>query len=95
MTFKERFNHWLPKRINVAAITLYPYVLYAMEESEAPSWLRRHEMAHVEQVKRHGWFRFYLSYVMYYVAGRVAGFGHDQSYLSIPWETEARKEENK
>lgn len=91
MTIKEKTNHWLPKLLAVQAIVIYPYVFYA---GTLPSKkLRAHEWAHVEQVKRHGWLRFYTSYLLYYVAARVQGRGHFKAYWLNPYEMEARDAE--
>jgi hypothetical protein len=49
-----------------AAITLYPFVFVRMPVSERTL---RHELIHVWQVQRDGWFRFYGLYVWRWVRG--------------------------
>lgn len=87
MKLRIRYNHWLPKRLGVAAITLYPFVLFAWDSPSESLW--RHEMVHVEQVRRIGWLRFYVSYLVIYFGYRVYGWGADYSYSALPHEVEA------
>lgn len=83
-----RTDHWLPKLLNVNAITIYPYVFCA--DKFPTEQLLKHEKAHIKQVQKHGWFQFYLSYLLYYAAGRISGKSHFAAYHDIPWEVEAR-----
>lgn len=94
MSPRFKFEHWLPRLLQVDAITLYPYVLFAehMDDYEDSTTIR-HEMVHVAQVRSYGWFRFYISYLLYYAAERVKGEDHYNAYLNIPWEVEARAAE--
>lgn len=62
-------------------MVLYPFIFYLGEPS---SRLRRHEMVHVAQVERLGWFRFYALYLWY-----LAIYG----YWNNPLEVEAREGE--
>lgn len=48
-------------RIQAQAIVLYPFVFY--KSQEAKDKYGAHEMIHVEQVQRLGWFKFYASYL--------------------------------
>ena len=76
---------FLPK--GVRAITLYPFILtpYAALSDET----LRHEMVHVAQVERLGWFRFYASYLGYYLVNLVKYRNHQEAYRNIPYEMEA------
>jgi hypothetical protein len=53
-------------RDSIAAITLYPFIFYntnhRLYKTDLDT-LRAHEMVHIEQVERLGWFKFYASYV--------------------------------
>jgi hypothetical protein len=49
-------------RIKAKAIVLYPFVFYRSELSKF--LFREHEMVHVDQVRRLGWFKFYISYLI-------------------------------
>ena len=64
----------------VEAITLYPFIIYKSEEAVKKH--RKHEWVHVEQVRRLGWLRFYLSYL---------NESRKYGYYSNKYEVEARK----
>lgn len=88
MRIRIKKNHWLPKLLKVGGITIYPYIFI---DSPFPSYqLIAHELVHIDQVRSVGWFRFYISYGLYYLAGRIKGLGHRLSYLRIPYELSAR-----
>lgn len=91
---RHRYNHWLPKKLNVSAITLYPYIFFSETKEKISEELYRHEYEHCFQVIRHGWLWFYLSYLLYYLAARVKGSDHETAYLGIPYEIEARSAES-
>lgn len=84
---RTKTNHWLPKVLGVGAITLYPYVFFAEKKPSHSTFT--HEYVHCEQVEIYGWFQFYLSYLVYYIAGRIQGLGHDSAYVGIPYEEDA------
>lgn len=55
---------FLPK--NLGAITIYPFIFYntnAESYKEVFEHLQKHEMVHIAQVERLGWFNFYLTYL--------------------------------
>jgi hypothetical protein len=68
-----------------AAIVLYPYVLFRRGKREVSDRLFRHELEHVYQVKRMGWFKFYSTYLWYSLR---------HGYWNNPYEIEARAMEN-
>ncbi|MGH9458323.1 MAG: eCIS core domain-containing protein [Thermoanaerobaculia bacterium] len=53
----------------------------------------RHELAHVDQVRRLGLVRFLAAYVREYLALRLRGLGHVAAYRAISFEREARAAE--
>lgn len=85
-----RTNHWLPKVLGVAAITLGRRI-YVAKRIASPR-LIRHELEHVRQQEADG-FMFFLKYLWHYLDGITAGLTHDEAYRSIPYEVEARKAE--
>jgi len=91
MNLHLKYNHWLPKRLGVGAITLWPYILFANKAVDVPQWLHDHELVHVSQIRNLGPLRFYTSYLLYYAAGRVGKLNHNQAYICIPYEIEAYK----
>jgi hypothetical protein len=71
-------------------ITLYPFIFYIGEPTKRTI---KHESIHVEQIRRHGVLRFYVSYLLHYFAYRIAGNSSLASYLLIPYEIEAYSRE--
>ena len=79
--------------LNVDAIVLYPFVLTRRERNKVSAALVAHETMHVQQVRRLGIPRFYVTYVLYYLSGLWKHRSHFQAYLAIPYEVEAREAE--
>ena len=77
----------IPKLLKVKAIVLYPFIFYA-DENPSPT-LIAHEWVHVAQIRAVGFFRFYISYLLFYWAFRVVGLRSYKAYRAIPWEAEA------
>ncbi len=78
---------------NVVAITLGRRVYLSpgltSRASEELEKLLRHELAHVEQVIRHGLIRFLYLYVREYITLRRSGLPADIAYRRISFEAEA------
>ena len=75
---------WTPPWGKADGITLYPFVFVRRGASET---LLRHELIHIYQIQRDGWWRFYLGYLKRKYINQV-------SYLDDPMEVEAYKYEN-
>lgn len=90
MKIREINNSWFAKLIGYS-ITLYPFILFNGIPSEI---MRNHEYIHVEQIRKHGVFKFYYMYVCYYLSGRISGMDHLTAYYSIPFEIEAYGRQN-
>ncbi len=52
-----------------------------------------HEVTHCRQYQQHGAWRFRAKYLAAYFKNRRSGMSHDQAYLKIPYEIEAREVE--
>jgi len=89
MKIYEIENSFLAKLIGYN-ITLYPFVLYKNIPTRE---IRKHEMAHVEQIQSIGFVKFYLSYLGIYIRLRLAGKNHIDAYKGIPYEIEAYAKE--
>lgn len=78
---------------NVVAITLgrrvYLSPSLVFRASEELERLLRHELAHVEQVARHGLLRFLYLYGREYVALRRSGLPAEAAYRRVSFEAEA------
>jgi len=64
---------------------LYPFMFIRHSKEDCSDRLFRHEMQHVYQVQRDGWFTFYAKYLWH-----LYKFG----YMDHPYELEARDKEN-
>lgn len=73
-------------------IMLYPFIFYMGVPSAK---LVAHEMCHIKQVQRVGWLYFYISYLYYWAKGLAAGKTSYKAYWDIPYEVEARAEEER
>ena len=82
-------------RGEVAAMTL-PWGIYVRTEvlggeSSHLSGLIRHELVHVSQWQRLGVRRFLRRYLGEYLRGRRRGLNHQNAYMAISLEKEARE----
>ena len=59
--------------------------IYVIEGYEKSQWLINHELKHIEQMERDGWFKFHIIYFLY-----LLKYG----YFNNPYEIEARNAEN-
>ena len=97
MKIREVWNSRIPKWLNVGAITIYPFVFYEFPGPDSTlhrSWereTRRHEWIHIDQIRSYGFFSFYLSYFVYYLAGLIRFHNGELAYMEIPFEIEARE----
>ena len=88
------YNHWLPKMFGYVGITLYPYIFISLSEEQAKEQrIINHEWVHVVQVRKLGWFRFYGTYLLYYLAGLLKYGNPQTAYYNIPFECEAYEEQ--
>ncbi len=65
-------------------MVLYPFMLFRDASDTVTDPLFRHEMEHVYQVRRMGWWTFYLKYLWLLRKG----------YSAHPFEAEARERQN-
>jgi hypothetical protein len=82
-------------RGDVAAMTL-PWAIYVRNdvlvgESSRLARLISHELVHVRQWQQLGIMRFLRLYLSDYLGGRRKGLSHNQAYLAISLEMEARQ----
>lgn len=88
-----RHRLWVggPVPPGAAAITLGPLIVVRREAVSRASWPRllRHELAHVEQWRRHGGVGFLLRYLSSYLLLRLRGWPHWAAYRRLPLEVEA------
>ena len=85
-------NSRLAKFLKVEGIVLYPYIVCSAKKPSVKTI--NHELIHILQVKRHGFFRFYFTYLKEYIQFRKSGFKHMEAYLAISFEVEAYSHQN-
>lgn len=64
---------------------IYPYMIFRAHQIDVSDKLFRHEMEHIYQVQREGWWKFYAKYLYYSLR---------YGYVNNPYEVEARMMEN-
>lgn len=86
---RVRFAHWIPRRLKVEGIVLYPYILFSQPMSEVSPHILQHEFIHVRQVRAKGPLHFYASYGWQYFREIRQTRHHDTAYRKISFEQEA------
>lgn len=76
---------WFLDRFGFAAITSPWRTIYVLPEYEDDAWIMRHEIAHLGQMRRDGWLRFWFFISVWFVY---------PGYARSPYEIEAREAEN-
>lgn len=66
-------------------------ILIKGAETEISFALLQHELAHIDQIGRHGVVKFYLLYLCDYVSNLWRLRNHDAAYRHIRFEKEARE----
>ena len=72
-------------RKKYGAWVLYPFMFIRHSKEDCTDRLFRHEMEHVYQVMRDGWWTFYIKYLWHL---------YKHGYMDHPYEMEARDIEN-
>jgi len=74
-------------------MTFGTHIFYVHAQNQISARLRSHEMVHVEQYRKDGFFGFLFRYLMTYFKFRIQGKSHIIAYYSIPYEQEAYAKE--
>ncbi len=74
-------------------MTLGSNIFYVQDQNQITACLRSHEMVHIEQYQKDGFFGFLFRYLMTYLKFRIQGKSHIIAYYSIPYEQEAYAKE--
>lgn len=93
MKIKEHYNSFIPRIFKASAVTLGSHIFYVQAQNQISARLRRHEMVHVEQYRKDGFFSFLYRYLKTYFKHRMQGKSHIIAYYSIPYEQEAYAKE--
>ena len=89
----EHYNSRLPVLLGVHGVTFRNHIFYVYEKEHIPARLRIHEEEHVRQYQLYGTCGFLIVYLIEYIQGRLKGLSHNDAYLNITFEKEARKVE--
>jgi len=89
-----KYNHWLPKLLNVNAIVINRTIYFAMAADKVSDRLMQHEKEHVRQQQKEV-FLFYPKYFKEYIKNLIKYKNHNKAYRYISYEVEARKAEKR
>lgn len=77
---------FIPLRFSwIGGMVIYPFILFKRSKEEVTDKIFRHELEHFYQVRKHGWLKFYLSYLWQNIT---------VGYKKNKYEVEARSVEN-
>lgn len=98
MKIKAKYNHWIPRLLQVEGIVLFPFMLFANDHDyyihDEPR-IMRHELRHVYQIRVEGVLTFYIKYLINYLRNLVTYRNHFNAYWNIWFEIDARSAESK
>lgn len=95
MTVRFVFNSKFVKLFKSNAITLYPFVFVAEDKQTAfKSKIISHELIHVRQIRKQGFFKFYGQYLLDFLSNYLITKNFWYSYYNVPAEYEAYRHEN-
>jgi hypothetical protein len=96
MKVKVRYNSNVPKIFGFTGITLYPYIFITVSKKESNKRnILKHEWIHIEQVRREGFFKFYLIYLYEFFTNLFRYKRIYKAYRNISYENDAYKNEKK
>lgn len=84
MRLRIKYNSPLIRK-GYGAWVLFPFMFFRQHKVDVSDRLFRHEMQHVYQVQRMGWWRFYLTYLWLLCK---------HGYAEHPYEVEAHEHED-
>jgi len=83
------YHSLIPRMFGVAAITLYPFILFRNHKFMVRPETVNHERIHYMQIKRDGVCRFYIQYAYEWLRNILKGMSPREAYRSISYEVEA------
>ncbi len=85
MKVRIRYSSWFVRK-GYSAWVLFPFIFFRDKKDDVSDKLFRHEMEHVYQILRIGWFKFYFRYLY---ANIRFGYSHN------PFEIAAHNVQNR
>ena len=96
MKMRIKYNSWVPRLIGWDGITLYPFIFMTFSERKSKKTrLLHHEWIHVKQIRKEGFFKFYLSYISQALFNLLKYRHLKKAYENISYEKEAYSKEKK
>jgi hypothetical protein len=90
------FNSLFAKYFQLDGLVLWPFVFIATSIDKTPRHIIKHELTHVDQVRRDGPLRFYFKYVASVIQEYTRNGGDlEKAYFDNEYEKEAYSNENK
>lgn len=88
------YDSWVPKQLHIQGILLYPYILISCEEKDTKTYIIKHEMIHVDQIRNIGMIRFYISYLLSMLRSILIHRSFEYIFHENDYEREAYQLEN-
>jgi len=83
------FNSSVPPYLKCLGIVIFPFVFFAETREKTSATTVKHELTHVEQVRRHGVLLFYVLYHLYLLESYMRLGNYQDAYMDNPFEIEA------
>jgi hypothetical protein len=90
------YNSWFANKVVGKNITLYPFIfMMADEKTSKDTHILNHEWIHITQVRKLGFFKFYLTYLVKYVTNLYKFRSFNTAYMEVSYEKEAYEGQDK
>jgi len=93
LKFYYIFDSSFTKFFKLEGIVLYPFVFISMPKDKVSPKILKHELTHVEQVRREGPLKFYTKYLYYIYKSRQQNGNFLSAFLYNEYEDEAYENE--
>lgn len=88
------YDSSVARYLTVDGIVFYPFILIAKKQCDAQPSLLKHELTHVHQLKRYGFFMFYATYLYYIIKNLFNNGNFNTAFTENEFEYEAYELEN-
>jgi len=87
MKIRVKYNSFIPVLCKVDAVTIYPFIFFKAKRADLV--LFKHELIHVEQMKKCGVAKWYIKYAADFAKNMKFYRNWMKAYCKIPFEVEA------
>jgi hypothetical protein len=88
------YNSIITKYFNLDGLVLYPFILISEKKENTTIITLKHELIHIEQIKRYGVFYFYYKYLTYILKFWNETDDITRGFIENEFEEEAYSREN-